>query len=128
MHELDITDVKMLYNIVPEAASYLGNRNIVDIAKSTVFNCRADALCVSGLTAGVEADAQIISKVKEVVPDTVVFANTGCRPDNIARQLTVADGAVVGTTFKVDGKFENFVDEARVRAFMDEVLRARESL
>lgn len=126
--ELDITDVKMLYNIVPEAASYLGNRNIVDIAKSTVFNCRADALCVSGLTAGVEADAQIISKVKEVVPDTVVFANTGCRPDNIARQLTVADGAVVGTTFKVDGKFENFVDEARVRAFMDEVLRARERL
>jgi predicted TIM-barrel enzyme len=37
----------MLYNIVPEAAKYLADRDIVDIAKSTVFNCHPDALCVS---------------------------------------------------------------------------------
>ena len=49
-------DLRMLFNIVPEAASYLGNRSIVDIARSTVFNNRPDALCVSGLIAGAEAD------------------------------------------------------------------------
>ena len=32
-----------------------------------------------------------------------------------------ADGAVVGTTFKKDGKFENRVDKARVVEFMDKV-------
>ena len=32
-----------------------------------------------------------------------------------------ADGAVVGTYFKVDGKFENLTDAARVREFMDVV-------
>lgn len=124
---LGIPNVRMLYNIVPEAASYLGTRTIEDIARSTVFNCRADALCVSGLTAGVEANTQIIERVKNTVPDTVVFANTGCRPDNIAKQLGTADGAVVGTTFKKDGKFENHVDVRRVRAFMDEVRRFREA-
>ena len=78
----------------------------MEIAKSTVFNCKADALCVSGLTAGSETNSQILKRVKDAVPDTVVLANTGCRPDTIEAQLSVADGAVVGTTFKVDGKFE----------------------
>jgi predicted TIM-barrel enzyme len=57
--------------------------------------------------------------VKEAVPETPVFANTGVRPDNAAEQLSIADGAIVGTTFKYDGKFENHVDEKRVRFFMD---------
>ena len=54
-------DIKMLYNIVPEAASYLGNREIEDIAKTTEFNNHPDAICVSGLTAGSETDTQILA-------------------------------------------------------------------
>ena len=54
-----------------------------------------------------------------------MFCNTGCRIHNIERQLTYADGAVVGTTFKVDGKFENLVDEKNVKAFMDKVKEIR---
>ena len=41
-------NIKLLFNIVPEAASYLGSRDIVSVAKSTVFNNRPDGLCVSG--------------------------------------------------------------------------------
>jgi membrane complex biogenesis BtpA family protein len=118
-------NVKLLFNIVPEAAIYLGNRDIVEIAKSTVFNHRPDALCVSGLTAGAETDAQTLRKVKEVVPDTVVFANTGVRLENVKEQLSIADGAVVGTTFKKDGIFENHVDQDRVKEFMDKVKSLR---
>ena len=114
-------DLRMLFNIVPEAASYLGSRSVDDVARSTVFNNRPDALCVSGLTAGSETDTRVLSSVKKAVPDTVVFCNTGCRIDNVERQLSVSDGAVVGSTFKVDGKFENPVDPARVKAFMDKV-------
>ena len=120
-YSMSAKNLKLLYNIVPEAACYLGNRNICDIAKSTVFNNRPDVLCVSGLIAGAEADTQILTQVKQTVPDTAVFCNTGCRLENIDRQLGVADGAVVGTTFKVDGKFENPVDQKRVREFMDKV-------
>jgi predicted TIM-barrel enzyme len=40
------------------------------------------------------------------------------RLENVAEQLTIADGAVVGTTFKYDGMFENHVDQNRVRVFM----------
>ena len=118
-------DVKLLYNIVPEAACYLGGRDVVDVARSTVFNCLPDALCVSGLTAGVPTDSQVLKSVKEAVPETVVLCNTGCNAGNIERQLSIADGAVVATTFKVDGKFENPVDVRRVREFMDVVKKFR---
>jgi len=41
--------------------------------------------------------------------------------ENVEEQLSIADGAVVGTTFKFDGKFENHVDEERVANFMQKV-------
>ena len=122
---ISASSVKLLFNIVPEAAVYLQARDIVAIAKSTVFNHRPDALCVSGLTAGVETDASTLKLVKEAVPDTVVFANTGLKVSNVKEQLSIADGAVVGTTFKVDGKFENHVDQNRVKEFMDDVKNLR---
>jgi membrane complex biogenesis BtpA family protein len=114
-------NVKLLFNIVPEAAKYLGERDIASIAKSTVFNARPDALCVSGLVAGSETNLQLLKLVKETVPTTAIFANTGVRMENVDLQLSIADGAVVGTTFKVDGIFQNPVDENRVKTFMDKV-------
>lgn len=120
-HAIGASNVKLLFNIVPEAAKYMADRDIESIARSTVFNNRPDALCVSGLTAGSMTDTQTLKRVKDTVPDTVVFANTGVRYENVEQQLSVADGAVVGTTFKIDGVFENHVDEARVRRFMDKV-------
>ena len=127
-YRIGAQDVKLLFNIVPEAAAYLGDRTIESIAKSTVFNNRPDALCVSGLTAGAETDSAVLKRVKDAVKDTVVFANTGVRTTNVVEQLSIADAAVVGTTFKYDGKFENHVDEARVKEFMDVVKKFRESL
>ena len=126
--ELGAKDLKLLFNIVPEAASYLGNRDIKDIAKSTEFNNKPDAICVSGLTAGSETDTQVLMQVKNAVKRTPVFCNTGCNKDNIKRQLSVADGAVCATTFKYDGIFENAVDINRVKEFMAEVKDLRKGL
>ena len=119
--EIGAENVKLMFNIVPEAAKYLTDRKIESIAKTTVFNCRPDVLCVSGATAGTATDPEILRRVKEEVPETAVFANTGCRAETIENILELADGAVVGTTFKVDGKFENLADEKRVKEFMDTV-------
>ena len=66
--------------------------------------------------------------MKDAVPDTPVFANTGVRLETIEEQLSIADGAVVGTTFKYEGKFENHVDERRVKAFMDKINSFRKNL
>lgn len=122
---LNQQNLKLLYNIVPESSAYLATRDIASIAKSTVFNCRADVICVSGMTAGIGADMGILEKVKNAIPDTAVFANTGCKINTIESIFKIADGAVVGTTFKKDGKFENHVEKARVTAFMEKVRSIR---
>ncbi len=124
-HAVHGQNVRLLFNIVPESAAYLAGRDITDVARSTVFNARPDALCVSGLTAGAETDASVLKRVKDAVPDTPVFANTGVRLENIADQLAVADGTVTGTTFKRDGYIWNEVDVRRVKAFMERVREVR---
>ena len=125
---LHMQDLKLLFNIVPEAAKYLADRDISEIAKTTEFNNHPDAICVSGLTAGAETDTQALKKVKEAVKRTPILCNTGCNKDNIARQLSVADGAVCATTFKYDGVFENLLDVRRVKEFMAVVKDFRTTL
>ena len=118
---LGLQDCKLLWNIVPEAAKYLADRPIESIAKTTVFNNKPDVLCVSGANAGAATDMNVLKKVKEAVPNTAVFANTGCRVNTIEDIFKIADGAVVGTTFKKDGLFDNHTELERVKVFMDKV-------
>jgi membrane complex biogenesis BtpA family protein len=118
-------DIRMIYNIAPESARYLGDRALDEIARSTVFNCQPDAICVSGLIAGAETSLEALRVVKQAVPDTPLFANTGVRADTVAEQFAVADGAIVGTAFKVDGSLWNPVDLERVMNFMQAARDAR---
>ena len=120
-HAINAQHVRLLFNIVPESAAYLGGRPIPEIARSTVFNAHPDALCVSGLTAGAETSVQTLEAVKAAVPETPVFANTGVRLDNATDQLAIADGAVIGTAFKQDGNTWNPIDVARVKSMMTRV-------
>jgi membrane complex biogenesis BtpA family protein len=127
-HAVNGQHVKLMFNIVPESAVYMAQRHVADIARSTVFVAQPDALCVSGLTAGAEASSETLKLVKDAVPDTPVFANTGVRLSNVEATLAVADGAVVGTTFKRDGYIWNEVDASRVREFMQHVKAVRPKL
>lgn len=119
--------VKLLYNIVPESAQYLADRDLASITKTTVFATSPDALCVSGPTAGASTDIQALKTVKANAGATPVFVNTGMRADTAEQALSVADGAVVGTFFKTNGVFENEVDVRRVRELMSVVDGIRES-
>ncbi len=124
-HHVHGQHIKLFFNIVPESAVYLAERNIIEIARSTVFVAQPDALCVSGLTAGTEVPFETLKQVKQAVPDTTVFANTGVKTSNVTEMLSVADGALVGTAFKREGYIWNEVDERRVSEFMQLVRTAR---
>ena len=125
-HKIGAEDVKLIYNIMPEASGYIANRDIKEIAKTTVFNCKPDAICISGITAGEETNISILKVVKEILPTTVVLSNTGVNLNNCEENIKIADGAIVGTTFKYNGIFENHVDKKRVKEFMDKVKEIRQ--
>jgi membrane complex biogenesis BtpA family protein len=118
-------DMKLLFNINAEFAYSLDARPIELRAKSAVFSSLADAILVSGPLTGEPAAQSDLRKVRETVKDVPVFANTGVNIDNVADVLSVADGIVIGTHFKVDGNTWNEVDGGRVKRFMDKVAALR---
>ncbi len=131
---LPLDGLKMLYFINPESDRNLDPRPLAEIAASTMAKAMPDGLCVSAGAAGLDVDEDLIASVKAANPDVVVICNTGCRPDTVARKLTVGDAAIVGTYFKENGKIEDSrhqnvrVDVARVKEFMAAVRHFRETL
>ena len=127
-YALHLDELKMLYFINPESDRSLDPRPLKDIAKTTIAKAAPDGLCISANAAGQDVDDELIRSVKEANPSIAVLCNTGCRVDTIERKLATADAAVVGTTFKKDGVFENHVDVNRVKEFMAVVYKIREKL
>lgn len=131
---LHLDELKMLYFINPESDRNLDTRPLADIASSTIFKAHPDGLCISASAAGQDVDEELMAAVKKKNPEVVVLCNTGCRPDTIAHKLSVSDAAVVGTTFKENGKLENEklqnvrVKADRVKAFMEVVYKVRAAL
>lgn len=125
---LGLDDLKLLFKANPEGNPYITDIPLKENTKSIVFMCHPDGLCASGSGAGQEADDQILIDMKAAAGDVPVFANTGCKAENICRKLDICDGAVVGTAFKKDGKFENFTEYSRVKEFMDIVKEYRKNL
>jgi membrane complex biogenesis BtpA family protein len=108
-----------LFDLIPaEFAGPVDPRPIELRAKTAAFLGAADAICVSGPMTGMEY-ADDLRRVGQLVPDTPIIANTGVTPETVKAKLAVADGAIVGTAFKVDGNPWNPVDAARVRKLME---------
>jgi membrane complex biogenesis BtpA family protein len=118
---LNRQDMKMLFNINAEFAYPLDQRPIELRAKSAIFSSLADAILVSGPITGQAAETSDLKAVCDVIKQVPVFANTGVRLENVREILALADGAIVGTSFKVDGNTWNPVDADRVKRFMDVV-------
>ena len=118
-------DMKMLFNINAEFAYSLDQRPIELRAKSAVFSSLADAILVSGPITGHAVDSSHLRSVREAVTEVPVLANTGVTIDNVRDVFALADGAVIGTHFKVDGNTWNPVDGDRVKRFMELVAKLR---
>jgi membrane complex biogenesis BtpA family protein len=114
-------DLKLLFNINAEFAASLDTRPIAMRAKSAVFSSLADVLLVSGPLTGQPAEMSNLRSVREAVPDTPLFANTGVNIDNVTDIMSIADGCVIGTHFKVDGDTWKQVDGDRVVRFIDKL-------
>jgi len=85
----------------------------------------ADALIVSGKMTGDAPPLDKVRRAKEVSRDRPILMGSGTSADNIADFLRFADGAIVGTSLKVDGQGENPVDLERLKRFMENVHEVR---
>lgn len=120
-YELRLDDLRLFYFITSEGERSLDDRDTAEVAGSLLFNVRPDAYVVGGSGPGRPAAIQLFHDVAIASRDVPVVCGTGCREANVAEILSVCSGAFVGSAFKRDGIFENPVDEARVRSFMQVV-------
>lgn len=110
--------VKIFADVHGKHGASLTPRPIEQSAMDAAHRGLADALIVSGPRTGTEPKLEDLKRVKEAVLDKPVIVGSGVRRENIVELLRHADGAIVGTSFKVNGKVENPVDEERVKALL----------
>lgn len=111
-------DLALLFNVSAEFAWSLDRRSIADRARSAVFSSIPDAVLVSGTITGEAAAMSDLEAVKNVLPDTYVFANTGVKHATVRETLKIADGVIVGSSLKYHGHTWNAVDPERAKEFM----------
>jgi membrane complex biogenesis BtpA family protein len=88
---------------------------------------RADALIVSGRMTGDAPPLDKVRRAKEAATRPILMGS-GTTAENIAGFLQFADGAIVGSSLKVDAVAENPVDPVRVQRYMAAVKGVRKAL
>ena len=122
--ELGLMNCKTMTAVIPEGTRQLAERPLKEVAKTLAFNLNPDTMLVYSTTPGSSIDVEQVSTIKEVT-DTPVFASNGVKAETVEEILSVADGAIVATSVKYDGKFFNAVDPERVKALMERAKAAR---
>ncbi|MGH7467689.1 MAG: BtpA/SgcQ family protein [Longimicrobiales bacterium] len=92
--------------------------DVAEVARDTYLRGGADVLIVSGPATGMATDPARARAVKQAVPEVPLWIGSGIRAENIASFLTVANGAIVGSSIKVNGQPAGAVDPTRAAALV----------
>ena len=114
---------QILADVHVKHAVPLGNWTLEGAARDTVERGLADALIVSGVGTGLEADLADVERVRRTAPTAKVLLGSGVTLANVHGFLPVADGFIVGSSLKLAGKLSNPVDPKRVAALARAISR-----
>jgi len=110
--------VEIFADVHVKHAVPLGDWTIEDSAHDTVDRGLADALIVSGVGTGRAADIADVERVRRACPGTKLLLGSGVNAANVKNYLRFADGVIVGSSLKRNGKLTNPVDPKRVAALV----------
>ena len=119
---LQIEDsVSILADVCVKHGSHfiVSDRSLVEQAKDAE-EYLADAVIITGTRTGSAPLVEEVRQVKENI-GVPLFIGSGLTAENVQRFLPYIDGCIVGSYFKVDGKWFNDIDPERVRRFVNAV-------
>lgn len=119
------TATRLLVDVGGKHAVPLAPVDLGQVARDAAYRGLADVLVVSGAATGEETPLEDVRRVRAAVPDRPLLVGSGVTPETVAELLAVADGAIVGTWIKQDGRTANPVDPARAAALVAAARRAR---
>ena len=89
---------------------------------------RCHALAVTGEGTGMDSPTQKIIDFRKIAGDFPLVVAAGMNAETVFEKLSLADAAIVGSTFKDSRKDSGDVCAAHVKEFMDKVFELRETL
>jgi len=108
--------VQILADVHVKHAVQLGASPIGDDARELIERGMADAVIVSGIGTGYATDFADLELVRRAVPQGKVLIGSGVKTGNVSEYLRLADGIIVGSSLKFNGRLTAHVDQKRVAA------------
>lgn len=123
--KINAKGIALFTSIQPKHYEMLDKKKDILTSAKQAIDKKADSLVVTGDWTGEAPDLNILKKVKEYTGDIPIFIGSGLDKNNAEEFMKYADGAIVGTSLKIEGVTENPVDEKRVKQLMKVIHKVR---
>lgn len=126
--ELDAEHIKVFADVKKKHGSHslTIDLDIADEIRQAEFFL-ADGVIVTSQFTGLNPDKNDLIKAKAAT-QLPVLIGSGMTPENITEYLPLADGFIVGSCFRKEGKFLGMLEPERLQRFMDVFISERASI
>lgn len=113
------SDVKIMADVLVKHAQPLSASDLNYAVRETIERGLADAVILSGLATGDPPSLEDLKLAKAAAGDIPTLIGSGANFKNISSLIQFADGAIVSSSLKRQGKIENSIDPIRVSQFVE---------
>jgi hypothetical protein len=118
------SEVKILADVLVKHARPLGSPNLTTAVQETIERGLADAVILSGWATGSPPSLEDLELASAAARGTPVFIGSGANWENIATLLPAADGVIVSSSLKRQGRIDLPIDPIRVSQFVEATRRS----
>jgi hypothetical protein len=118
------SDVKILADVLVKHARPLGSPNLTTAVQETIERGLADAVILSGWATGSPPSLEDLELATAAAKGTPVFIGSGANWENIGTLLPAADGVIVSSSLKRQGRIDLPIDPIRVSQFVEATRRS----
>jgi membrane complex biogenesis BtpA family protein len=119
------SNVNIMADVLVKHARPLGSPNLTTAVQETIDRGLADAVILSGWATGSPPSLEDLELATAAARGIPVFIGSGADYDNIANLIQSADGVIVSSSLKRQGKIENTIDPIRVSQFVEAMRRTQ---
>jgi uncharacterized protein len=113
------SDVKIMADVLVKHAQPLSASDLTYAVRETIERGLADAVILSGLATGDPPNLEDLRLAKAAAGNIPTIVGSGASFKNISNLIQFADGVIVSSSLKRQGKIENSIDPIRVSQFVE---------
>ncbi len=113
------SNTAILADVLVKHAYPLGTTDLKTAIQETIERGLADGVIISGTATGIPPSLEDLSLAAAVAKNTPIFIGSGATWQNIPELMKVADGVIVASSLKRQGKITEPIDPLRVSQFVE---------